>query len=231
MRTILTLSAVVVLAAACAPRPHAYPVAEAPYLLHVPAPGTDYRYRSGPQGFGRTGPVYAPGPAYGSYGPGPGDHGSGPAYGSYGPGPGDHGSGQDYRGPAPQGPPPGYDDRYGYEYEAYGQGARVQGYPDGYSWGDRRHSVRGGSSYESREMMTEETYITGGVIVEREAPRAPHRSAPYPDTSGYPSYPGPYAESPRFEPPPFEAPRAGPPPVPSPQPRPPYPDAGPEPFY
>ena len=62
MRTILTLSAVVVLAAACAPRPHPYPVAEAPYLLHVPAPGTDYRYRSGPQGFGRTGPVYAPGP-------------------------------------------------------------------------------------------------------------------------------------------------------------------------
>ncbi|MFN3536623.1 MAG: hypothetical protein ACK4Y4_04175 [Brevundimonas sp.] len=215
MRTILTLSAVVVLAAACAPRPHPYPVAEAPYLLHVPAPGTDYRYRSGPQGFGRTGPVHAPGPGYG-------------------------GPGQDYRGPALQGPPPGYGG-YGYGYEAYGDGPRVQGYSDGYSWGDRRHSVRGGSSYESREMMTEETYITGGVIVEREAPRAPHRSAPYPDTSGYPSYPGPYAESPRFEPPryeppraeppPFEAPRAGPPPVPSPQPRPPYPDAGPEPFY
>ena len=213
MRTILTLSAVVVLAAACAPRPHPYPVAEAPYLLHVPAPGTDYRYRSGPQGFGRTGPVYAPGPAYGPYGPGPG----------YG------GPRQDYRGPAPQGPPPGYGygGEYGYEYEAYGHGPRVQGYSDGYSWGDRRHSVRGGSSYESREMMTEETYVTGGVIVERDGPRAPHRidPAPYGDTSGYEPYPGPYAESPRFappraEPPPFEAPRGGPPPQPQPpQPR------------
>ena len=220
MRTILTLSAAVVLAAACAPRPHPYPVAEAPYLLHVPAPGTDYRYRSGPQGFGRTGPVYAPGPAYGPYGPGPG----------YG------GHGQDYRGPAPHGPPPGYGGEYGYEYEAYGQGPRVQGYSDGYSWGDRRHSVRGGSSYESREMMTEETYVTGGVIVEREGPREPHRAAPYPDTSGYEPYPGPYDESPRFAPPraepqPFEAPRAGLPPVRQPQPQRPYPDAGPEPFY
>ena len=220
MRTILTLSAVVVLAAACAPRPHHYPVAEAPYLLHVPAPGTDYRYRSGPQGFGRTGPVYAPGPAYGPYGPGPG-------YGGYGEG---------YQGPPPYGPPPGYDD-YGYEYESYSAGPRVSGYADGYSWGDRRHSVRGGSSYESRELMTEESYFEGGVIVEREGPRAPHRMGPtpYPDTSGYQSYPGPYAESSRFEPPraepsPYRAPPAGPP-VPQPQPRQPYPDAGPEPFY
>ncbi|MBA4001233.1 hypothetical protein [Brevundimonas sp.] len=217
MRTILTLSAVVVLAAACAPRPHPYPVAEAPYLLHVPAPGTDYRYRSGPQGFGRTGPVYAPGP--------------------YGPGPAHGGHGQAYQGPAPQGPPPGYGG-YGYGYEAYGEAPRVQGYSDGYSWGDRRHSVRGGSSYESREMMTEETYVTGGVIVERERPRAPHRPdpAPYRDTSGYTSYPGPYAESSRFEPrraepSPYAAPPAGPPPVRQPQPQQPYPDAGPEPFY
>lgn len=216
MRTILTLSAVVVLAAACAPRPHPYPVAEAPYLLHVPAPGTDYRYRSGPQGFGRTGPVYAPGPAHGPYAPAPG----------YG------GHGQGYQEPAPYGPPPGYGG-YGHEYEGYGEGPRVQGYSDGYSWGDRRHSVRGGSSYESREMMTEETYITGGVIVGREGPRAPHRSAlePYPDTSGYPSYPGPYTEFSRSEPPraeaaPFEAPRVAPP-----QPQRPYSDAGPEPFY
>ncbi|MFN4297955.1 MAG: hypothetical protein ACK4FB_14085 [Brevundimonas sp.] len=223
MRTILTLSAVVVLAAACAPRPHPYPVAEAPYLLHVPAPGTDYRYRSGPQGFGRTGPVYAPGPAYGPYRPGPG----------YG------GHGQTYQEPAPQGPPPGHDSYgYRYGYEAYGDGPRVQSYSNGYSWGDRRHSVRGGSSYESREMMTEETYVTGGVIVEPQAPRAPHRPAPepYPETSTYQPYPGPYAEYPRFEPhraepSPFETPHAGPPPVQSQQPRPPYPDAGPEPFY
>ncbi|MEH6664565.1 MAG: hypothetical protein V7678_06915 [Brevundimonas sp.] len=204
MRTILTLSAAVVLAAACAPRPHPYPVAEAPYLLHVPAPGTDYRYRSGPQGFGRTGPVYAPGPAQGPYGPGPG-------YGGY-------------QGPAPQGPPPGYGG-YGQGYEARGHGPRVSGYSDGYSWGDRRHSVRGGSSYESREMMTEETYVTGGVIVEREGPHAPRRPAPYPDAS---TYPGPYAESPRLEPRPVEAPHGGRPPAQPPQP---YPDAGPEPFY
>ena len=216
MRTILTLSAVVVLAAACAPRPHPYPIAEAPYLLHVPPPGTDYRYRSGPQGFGRTGPVYAPGPAYG---PGPG-------YGGYGGG---------YQGPPPYGPPPGYGE-YGYGYQAYGEGPRVSGYSDGYSWGDRRHSVRGGSSYESREMMTEESYFEGGVVVEREGPRAPHRPALYPDTSGYQSYPGPYAESSRFDPPraepsPYAAPPAGPPPVRQPEPRRPYPDAGPEPFY
>jgi hypothetical protein len=203
MRTILTLSAVVVvLAAACAPRPHPYPVAEAPYLLHVPAPGTDYRYRSGPQGFGRTGPVYAPGPADGPYGPRYGGHGEG------------------YQGPAPHGPRPGYGG-YGYESEAYDYGPRVRGYSDGYAWGDRRHSVRGGSSYESREMMTEETYITGGVIVEREGPRAPHRPAPYPDTSGYQPYPGPYAQSPRYE-----SPRVETPPAPRH-----YPDAGPESFY
>jgi hypothetical protein len=220
MRTILTLSAVVVLAAACAPRPHPYPVAEAPYLLHVPAPGTDYRYRSGPQGFGRTGPVYAPGP----YQPGYQGHGDG------------------YRGAAPHGPPPGYGG-HGYQSETYGYGPRVSGYSDGYSWGDRRHSVRGGSSYESREMMTEESYFEGGVIVEREGLRAPHRPdpAPYRDTSGHQSYPGPYAESPQYEPrrvepSRFEAPRAGPtsayPPQPQrPQPRQPYPDAGPEPFY
>jgi hypothetical protein len=220
MRTILTLSAVVVLAAACAPRPHPYPVAEAPYLLHVPAPGTEYRYRSGPQGFGRTGPVYASGP----YQPGYQGHGDG------------------YRGAAPHGPPPGYGG-HGYESETYGYGPRVSGDSDGYSWGDRRHSVRGGSSYESREMMTEESYFEGGVIVEREGPRAPHRPdhAPYRDTSGHQSYPGPYAESPQYEPrrvepSRFEAPRAGPtsayPPQPQrPQPRQPYPDAGPEPFY
>ncbi|MFT4954686.1 MAG: hypothetical protein ACI8U3_001060 [Brevundimonas sp.] len=205
MRTILTLSAFVVLAAACAPRPQPYPVAEAPYLLHVPAPGTDYRYRSGSQGFGRTGPVYAPGPAYGPYGPGPG-----------------YGYGEGYQGPPPYGPPPGYRE-YGYGYEAY-EGPHVRRYSDGYSWGDRRHSVRGGSSYESREMMTEERYFEGGAIVEREATREPHRyePAPYRDTSGYQSYPGPYAESSRFE-----SPRA----EPSPYARRPYPDAGPEPFY
>jgi hypothetical protein len=200
MRTILTLSAVVVLAAACAPRPHPYPVAEAPYLLHVPAPGTDYRYRSGSQGFGRTGPVYSPGPSYRPYGAGYVDAGSYQA--------------------RPYVPPLEYG--YGYEYEAYGEGPPVHGYSDAYSWGDRRHSVRGGSSYQSREMMTEETYITGGVIVEREAQNEPRRSAPYRDTSGYPSYPGPYAESPWFEPPP---------PVEPDHTQRPYPDAGPEPFY
>lgn len=219
MRTILTLSAVVVLAAACAPRPHPYPVAEAPYLLHVPAPGTDYRYRSGPQGFGRTGPVY----------------GQGPHHGPYWPGVGRYGYGHEYEGPAPYDPPPGYVG-YGYEYEAYGEGPRVGAYSDGYSWAGRRHSVRGGSSYESREMMTEESYFAGRVIVEREGPHAPHLAAPYRDTSGYQSYPGPYAESsrvdpPRAEPSPYAPPPAGPPPVGQPEPRQPYPDAGPEPFY
>lgn len=200
MRTILRLSAVVVLAAACAPRPHPYPV-EAPYLLRVPAPGTDYRYRSGPQGFGRTGPVYASGPAHGPYGPGPGYAGH-----------------EGY-----QGPPPGYGE-YDYGHEAYGEGPHVRGYSDGYSWGDRRHSVRGGSSYESREMMTEESYFEGGVIVEREASQAPRGPE-------YGPYPGPYAQSPRFGPSPYAAPPAGPPPVQQPDPRQPYPDAGPEPFY
>ena len=198
MRTILTLSAVAIVAAACAPRPYPQPLAEAPYLLQVPAPGTDYRYRGGPQGFGRTGPVYGPGPAYGPYDARP-YHG-------------EHGHGR-----APHGQPPGYDG-YGYGHGAHGERPHIRGYSDGYSWSDRRHSVRGGSSYESREMMTEETYVTGGVIVEREGPRAPHRPAPtpYPGAAGPQDYPGPYAQAPGHPAPPVQRP---------------YPDAGPEPFY
>lgn len=163
MRTILALS-IVVLAAACAPRPYPHPVGEAPYLLHAPPPGTDYRYRSGPQGFGRTGPVHAPGPAYGPPGPGP------------------YARDHRYEGPPPYGPPPSY----GYGYEAHGYAPGVHSYSDGYAWGDRRRSVSGGSSYQSREMMTEETWVGGGVILEREP--TPYESAP--------GYPGPYAVAP-----------------------------------
>lgn len=171
MRTILTLSAAVVLAAACAPRPYSHPAGEAPYLLHVPPPGTDYRYRSGPQGFGRTGPVLTPGPAYAPLGPGP------------------HARDYRYESPPPDGPLPGY----GYEYEAHGYAPGVYGYSDGYAWSDRRRSVRGGSSYQSREMMTEQTWAGGGVILEREPDR--YEVAP--------GYPGPYAVAPphRAQPP------------------------------
>lgn len=166
MRTILTLTVVSVaaLAAACGPRPQPLPqpVAHAPYPLQVPPPGTDYRHRSGPQGFGRTGliaPPAAPPPSHGY------PHG------------------------APAHPP--HDGRY--DHDRYGYGDRA---PHGYVWGDRREAVSGGHTYESREWMTEETWVEGGVLLEREAPRAPHR----PPSGHYESgrtYPGPYAEAPR----------------------------------
>lgn len=210
MRTILTppaviLSAVVVVAAACAPRPQPHPVDRAPYLLHVPAPGTDYRYRSGAQGFGRTGPVHAPV----QHGPQPYAY---PDYGYVHPLPPEH-------------PPHGA----GHSYE--------HGRPGGYVWGERRESISGGHAYESREYMTEETWVGGGVIVERDRPREPHR--PHDSDLGYP---GPYALAPRHAEPayhpeprpyPHAAPEAPPPPSPPapPRNRPPWPDPGPEPFY
>ena len=207
MRTILTpssvaLAAVVVLAGACAPRPHPYPVGQAPYLLHVPAPGTDYRYRSGSQGFGRTGPVHhAPTPySQSPYSQSPYSQApyAQPPHGHYG-----------YGHPLPPEAP------YGAWREPHAHGRA-----DGYAWSDRRESVRGGHVYESREMMTEETWIGGGVILEREGPREPHRPGPNPYAAA-PGYPGPYAEAPRRpEPEPYR-----------PGPRSPYPDQGPEPFY
>lgn len=205
MRTILTLSVVVVLTVACAPRPHPYPVGQAPYLLHVPAPGTDYRYRGGPQGFGRTGPVHhAPMPYSHSQAPYSQPPYSQPPHGHPG-----LGHGQPLSPEHPYG-------AWG-EPHAYGRG-------DGYAWSDRRESVRGGHAYESREMMTEETWIGGGVILEREGPREPHRVGPNPYEAA-PGYPGPYAEAPR-------RPEPEPEPEPyRPAPRPPYPDQGPEPFY
>lgn len=195
MRTILTpshmvLAAVVALTAACAPRPHPYPAGQAPYLLDVPAPGTDYRHRSGSQGFGRTGPVHH-GPMPYSEAPYPqAPHGH-PGHGR----------------PLPPETP------YGAwrEPPAYGRA-------DGYAWSDRRESVRGGHAYESREVMTEETWIGGGVILEREGPREPHRPSPDPHEAA-PGYPGPYAEAPRGAEPYRPGPRS------------PYPDQGPEPFY
>lgn len=204
MRTILTLSVVLIMVAACAPRPALHPGREAPYLLHVPAPGTDYRYRSGPQGFGRTGPVHGPS----SYAP--------PPYGVYGQG---------------HAPPDYRADPYWHRND------------EGYAWSGRQGSVRSGYAYESREMTTEQTWVGGGLILEREGRREPHRAETMVDESRR-EYPGPYALAPRYEEPvyrPGPAPyrftipeELSPPPsimAPPPEVRSPWPDAGPESFY
>lgn len=176
MRPVLTLAVVAcALVSACGVRPHPYPAVE-PYLLHVPAPGTDYRYRTGPQGFGRVGPVLPPEAAYPDY-PGYPHPASGwDGYGAYG-----HGG-----------------------HHAYGPGD-PEVYAHGRAWSEHRRSASGGYSYERRESATLESRFHSGVTVERLEPREPHRpgARPYePDHGPVPYGPAPYDPAP-YDPAPY----------------------------